>query len=81
MKAKSEKPDTRFRACKKGCGERFWCEKPGTCPTCKVVLSQIAADGKAARKARASLANVGAAYTRGQGVSRLLRSWRNGKAA
>ncbi len=71
--ASGDKPDTKFRACRKGCGERFWAERPGTCPACKAILAEIAADNQEHRRRQASRPRVGAAYTRGRGMSAHMR--------
>lgn len=77
--AEPPKPNTKFRACKLGCGVRFWCERPGTCPGCKAALAKIAADQRIARKVanqvQPSRSKVGSAYTRGRQMSSVMRTY------
>jgi hypothetical protein len=40
-KAQADKPNTKFRACKMGCGERFWTHKPGNCQTCRARMTRV----------------------------------------
>jgi hypothetical protein len=65
-----EKPDTKFRACRLGCGERYWCERQGTCPTCKAILASIAADNKVVRATSRATGRLPAAVSRGMAMSR-----------
>ncbi len=37
------KPDTKMRACRGGCGQRYWCEKAGDCPDCRARSAAVAA--------------------------------------
>jgi hypothetical protein len=70
------KPDTKMRACKRGCGRRYWCEKAGTCPECKAVLAEIAADNKRLRASQTQSRNAGslpAAVARGRQMCRAVR--------
>lgn len=64
-----KKLNTKFRACKKHCGERVWCERPVVCEKCKVVYARV----QPALPPTPPSSRVGVAYTRGRSLSARLR--------
>ncbi len=71
------KEDTRFHPCRYRCGRTEWGTQSRTCDECKAILAEIAAENRRSRQP-VTRARVGSAYTRGQGLSKVMATFGRG---